>query len=106
MDAAFWLRAHVPVAGPLLELYLASGAGPSVQNELSGPQPTETPGIGFNAALFAGVSVRLLSQFGLAFELGSQYHLMHTRQISDGKQLVVHALQLAAQLGAVWVFDD
>jgi hypothetical protein len=38
-------------------------------------------------------------------ELGSQYHFMHARQISDGQQLVIHSLHIAAQLGVQWIFD-
>jgi hypothetical protein len=106
MDAAAWLRAHLPIVGPIAELYLAAGAGPSLQNAISAPESTATPGIGLNAALLTGVSVRLVSDIGLVLELGSQYHLMHARQIADSKQLVVHALQLAAQLGVRWAFDD
>ncbi len=108
MDVSAWLRAHAPLSGRLSQLYLALGAGPSLQSLLvrddQNANATAPPALGLNASLLAGASLLVASHFGLALEVGAQYHLMRSRQ-NDGSWLVFHPLAGAVQFGVLWVFD-
>jgi hypothetical protein len=86
-----------------------AGIGPSLQSEVVRTDPEHDsintpPSIGLNANLLAGANLLIASNFGLALELGPQYRLMRSPQ-TDGSWLVFHALHMALQLGALWVFD-
>ena len=108
MDASAWLRAYLPISA-VAELYLAAGVGPSLQNSVvrkdsSAESTTAPPAIGLGASLLVGTNLLVASHFGLALELGALYHLMRSRQ-AEGSWLVFHALNMAVQLGVLWVFD-
>jgi hypothetical protein len=107
MDASAHLRALLPL-GTRAQLYAQLGAGPSTYSMVGvddgTAQHSVTPYLGMNAALLAGASLRFTRQLGALLELGPSYHFMHGRDIA-GDRVRVHAIQLAVQLGALWVFD-
>jgi hypothetical protein len=107
MDASAHVRAFLAL-GARAQLYAQLGAGPSTYSVMGVNDGTThhsvTPYLGMNAALLAGASLRLARQLGAVLELGPSYHFMHGRDVM-GDRVRAHALLLALQLGAMWVFD-